>query len=131
MIWCAIWKGGRSNIYFMKGKIDADLYIDLMNEFIECDLKPAFPDFEATFMQDGAPCHTANKTRMFLASTGLHVLEWWPANSPDLNPIENGWSMMEEWIDRNRPDARKNMNEFKEAIVDVWWTLDQEVILTG
>jgi hypothetical protein len=46
-------------------------------------------------MQDGATCHTAAGTMTWLTANNVDVLPWWPANSPDLNPIENVWAWME------------------------------------
>lgn len=50
------------------------------------------------FMQDGAPSHTANLTqqlcsRVFPSFWDKH---FWLGNSPDVNAIENLWSIMEE-----------------------------------
>jgi hypothetical protein len=46
---------------------------------------------EAVFQHDGAPCHFAKKTTEWIKSNlafcwGKGV---WPANSPDLSPVEN------------------------------------------
>ncbi len=47
-----------------------------------------FKDTDFIFQQDLAPAHTAKSTKSWLNDHGVGVLDW-PANSPDLNPIEN------------------------------------------
>ena len=47
------------------------------------------------FMQDNAPVHTAKKIYDFLERNGYDVLDH-PAQSPDLNPLENIWWAIEE-----------------------------------
>ncbi len=47
-----------------------------------------FKDADFIFQQDLAPTHTAQSTKSWLNDHGVGVLDW-PANLPDLNPIEN------------------------------------------
>ena len=48
--------------------------------------------------QDCARCHTALSTRQWFASKNITLLEGWPANSPDLSPIEQIWGIAKRYI---------------------------------
>ena len=46
-------------------------------------------------LQDGAPCQQSKVATEFLKKNQIGVLEW-TGNSPDLNPIENMWTIMKD-----------------------------------
>ena len=57
------------------------------------------------FQQDGAPPHKHAGTRAELQRIwGAERLLDWPANSPDLSPIENLWGLIDRKLDDKRAD---------------------------
>ncbi len=68
------------------------------------------------FQQDLAPAHTAKGTKSWFNVHGVTVLDW-PANSPDLNPIENLWGIVKRKIRDTRPN---NADDLKATIKATW-----------
>ena len=64
------------------------------------------------FQQDLAPAHSAKSTKGWLENSQLQVLDW-PANSSDLNPIENLWAM----LNKHHPNTSQRP---KDAIKTCW-----------
>jgi len=56
------------------------------------DMWRAFPDGGSKFQQDYSPCLSSKKVKTVFRKQKINVLDW-PGNSPDLNPIENWWSV--------------------------------------
>ncbi len=71
-----------------------------------------FKDTDFIVHQDLAPAHTAKSTKSWLNDHGVGVLDW-PANSPDLNPIENLWAIVKRNIRNKRP---RNADELKATV---------------
>lgn len=51
------------------------------------------------FQQDNDPKHTSRHCKTWLQQNAIEVLDW-PAQSPDLNPIENLWEIVNSKINR-------------------------------
>ena len=83
-------------------KMTAEMYVSFLKEFLQPWYKKKSVSFRRNmiFMQDNAPSHAARFTTDFLKKflvKSAQIMEW-PACSPDLNPIENLWSVIKRKI---------------------------------
>ena len=82
--------GNKTSLIVINGNINAQTYI---NDVLAEEALPfiQFHGPNVTFMHNNARPHSAAITRHFLATNNVSVLDW-PANSPDLYPIELVWT---------------------------------------
>jgi transposase len=78
------------------------------------------------FQQDNARPHTAAVTTNFLANNNIQTLPH-PACSPDLNPIEHAWDMLDRRIRARRPPPR-TLQDISQAAVEEWGNIPQEAL---
>jgi transposase len=85
------------------------------------------------FMHDGARPHTGLPVRIALAEMRVKVMNW-PANSPDLNPIESLWALMKARIYQLHPelehahDDPTTLEALIEAAQEAWNSIDQGIL---
>ncbi len=87
---------------------------------LPCSMLPSadklYGNADFIFQQDLAPAHTAKGTKSWFSDHGVTVLDW-PANSPDLNPIENLCGIVKRKIRDTRPN---NADELKATVKETW-----------
>ncbi len=79
---------GVGPLCFLKSNVTAPVYQESLEHVMIPSADQLFKDADFIFQQDLAPDHTAKSTKTWLNEHGVGVLDW-PANLPDLNPIEN------------------------------------------
>ena len=77
---------GTGPLVRLYSKIDATVYKEILKKHVP-NLKTAINQ-PAVFMQDNAPSRTAKSVKTFLSEEDVTAMEW-PAQSPEMNPIEN------------------------------------------
>ncbi len=119
MIWGFITSKGDFRICKCPSKMNSNSYLRIMEEYalpeiIKCGLKLS----DIIFMQDNATCHKSKASQNWFKANNIRLLDW-PPQSPDLNPIENVWDL----LDRR---ARVRQNEI--ITNDDLWKVLQEVL---
>jgi transposase len=78
-------------------------------------------------MQDNAGGHTARDTLAFMAERGL-VPIFWPALSPDLNPIKTLWDRIKDIIEEKDPEIYRSYPKLRAAIIEAWNSITDEEV---
>ncbi len=119
MVWAAMSSADVGPLCFLKSTVNAAVYQEILKHFMLPSADKLYGEADFIFQQDLVPAHTANGTKSWFKDYGVTVLDW-PANSPDLNPIENIWGIVKKKMRNTRPN---NADDLKAAIKATWASL--------
>uniref|UniRef100_A0A8C1P7X5 Tc1-like transposase DDE domain-containing protein n=1 Tax=Cyprinus carpio TaxID=7962 RepID=A0A8C1P7X5_CYPCA len=102
MILIAMSSASVGPLCFLKTKVTAPVYQEILEHFMLPSADQLFEDADFIFQQDLAPAHTVKSTKSWLNDHVVGVLDW-PENSPDLNPRENLWGIVKRKMRNKRP----------------------------
>ncbi len=122
MIWAAMSSAGVGPLCFLKSTVNAAIYQEILEHFMLPSVDKLYGDADFIFQKDLAPVHTAKGTKSWFKYHGVTVIDW-PANSPDLNPIENIWAVVKRKMRDTRPN---NADDLKAAIKATWTSITPE-----
>ena len=137
-IWGAMSASGLSAIHIMPQghTVDAEYYVeDILEKEVKPLLKRSKRTNEATtnkmvvnkrrftFQQDGAPAHTSKHAQDWCLQNLPNFInkDDWPGNSPDINPMENLFSILNEKVYCD-PEPQ-TLDELKKRIRKAWWEI--------
>lgn len=125
MVWGGISKHGKTPLIIIRETLDSEGYLDILKQYKNW-LKNVVPaGTKVDLLHDNARVHVSTVTKSFCAKEGIMVVDNWPANSPDLNPIELLWGWMSREVLKMHPE---NQRDLEAMVNNVWDSIDQELI---
>lgn len=129
-VWSCMSWNGPGYIAMIDETLDSNLYIQILKEDLHLSVEEwGMAKDEFIFQHDNDPKHTAKKTKAYLDSIGITEvagrLLYWPAQSPDLNPIEHMWAYLKKQLAKY-PIPPRNCKELWERISVEWYKIPIE-----
>jgi transposase len=125
MVWgCMGWEGV-GELAEIEGRMDADQYVAILEDHLLPIMEESGVSEEVIFQQDNDPKHTSKKAKKWFEDHAITLLDW-PAQSPDLNPIEHLWHHIKKELTKY-PTQQKGVWEVWERVAEVWNKIEPEV----
>jgi len=126
MIWGCFVDVKLGPLVVVDGTINSEKYRNLLQDNLIPFLNSLDDDLAYIFQDDNARPHRAEATTKWKDENLISSLPW-PAQSPDLNPIEHLWDALERKV-RGRKPYPKNKCELIVALKEEWDKIEPEIL---
>ena len=129
---CVDFTDRRARIWRMPNKTDLHVIdngtlaaLRYVNEIFDVYVRPyaGAVGENCILMDDNARAHRARITDQYLEQATIVRMEW-PGRSPDLNPIEHAWDMLQTAVS-SRPVQPASVQELRQAFLEEWDQIPQ------
>jgi transposase len=118
MFWgCFSWHG-LGPIVPLKGSVTGQTHAQVINDYVVPTLHKYFSRGNGIFQEDNAAPHHSKVAMAAREDADVRTLDW-PAQSPDLNPIENLWAEMKMMVRRRTPPP-SSVKVLEGYVKDAW-----------
>jgi transposase len=123
-VWGCFCAHGVGSLHHVRGIMDSKVYQKILDNEFRPSVNRLFEKREYIFQQDNDSKHKSKSTMEYIQDHGLPLMNW-PAQSPDLNPIENLWSILDARCKNRKP---KTVEMLFEDLEKEWMGLDLQLL---
>lgn len=124
MVWGCFAAHGVGSLIMVDGIMEQVQFRDILSTYMLPSAENLFGMGEWIYQQDNDPKHTAIMTQNWFIEKACPIMEW-PSQSPDLNPIENLWTILDNKCQNRNP---QNEAELLEMLQTAWYDLAPEIL---
>ena len=124
MVWGCFSAYGMGPLHRIEGIMDKYMYKDILKNIMEPYAYEYLP-IKYTFQHDNDPKHASKIVKQWFVEVKINVMVW-PSQSPDLNPIENLWEILDKQI---RSEHFSNKEKLLQVLQRAWSSIDYKIIM--
>lgn len=126
MIWGCMSVHGVGNLEIIDGALNAEYYCRILGSNLASSISKYGDDLNNfIFQHDNDPKHTSRLAKNWLLDNSIEVLDW-PAQSPDLNPIEHLWFYLKNKLS-DYEESPASMHGLRSRLIQEWQEIPKEV----
>lgn len=123
MLWGAFCWHGLGPLVPLEGEVTANEYTVILSDHLYPMMRHFYPDGSGLFQDDNAPLHRSQEVTQWFNENENDVNHMlWPSQSPDLNPIEHLWEILEQRV-RQRSPPPLSKEQMREYLSEEWCSI--------